>query len=299
MRPISDPGEYSGLHAELGETILNIKHGIWSGFKVNYTRNVSRNVQASHSFTYGSTDEHQPDGYQFNPTYVGTYKPDPTDPNAYPVVVSNLDPSTGTLMTTLVHAFTPQMKCVFRAQSRAKADWVGSELTGTYTGSDWVGTLTAANVAPEKKEGTMVLSYLQKVSKNWSFGGDFLYQAAEGHVGAVMGFGGRYRDETCSASIEASSGKGSLQLGYFHRLDEQTHLGAEFEANAMSGAVTSTLGYTRQFRGANLKGAFNTNGEAACMVEKEVFGPFMLKLGGVMDHYNSKYKFCLGFDMMM
>lgn len=91
-------------------------------------------------------------------------------------MVSNLDPSTGTLMTTLVHAFTPQMKCVFRAQSRAKADWVGSELTGTYTGSDWVGTLTAANVAPEKKEGTMVLSYLQKVSKNWSFG--YVFAAA-------------------------------------------------------------------------------------------------------------------------
>lgn len=54
MYPFSRPRIFT-------ETILNIKHGIWSGFKVNYTRNVSRNVQASHSFTYGSTDEHQPD----------------------------------------------------------------------------------------------------------------------------------------------------------------------------------------------------------------------------------------------
>ena len=109
-------------------------------------------------------------GYMFNPTYVGTYKPDPADPNAYPVVVSNLDPSTGTLMTTFVQALSPKIKTVFRAQSRANADWAGAELTTTYTGDDWVGTITAANLQPAKKEGTMVMSYLQKVSQNWSLG---------------------------------------------------------------------------------------------------------------------------------
>ena len=123
-------------------------------------------------------------------------------------------------------------------------------------------------------------------------------QAAEGHVGAVLGFGGRYRDEVCSATAEASMGKGSLQLGYFHRLSENTHLGTEFEAS-MDGSVVSTFGYNREFRGGNVKGAFNTNGEAACMVEKTVFGPFLFKIGGVMDHYNHKHKFCLGLDFMM
>jgi hypothetical protein len=205
----------------VAETILNVKHGVWDGLKVQYQRMTTPNMPVNHTLTYGSTDPNQPDGYVFNPTYVGTGRPDPEDPSTYPVMVSNLDTGTGMLMTTLVNKFGKNTMIVARGQSKSKAEWVGAEVTGTYTGSDYVGTVTAANCTPAKMEGTMVMSYLQKVHTNWSFGGDLLFQAAEGRMQSVMGVGGRYRDDTCSASAEVSMGKGSLQLGYFHKLDAQ------------------------------------------------------------------------------
>ena len=44
---------------------------------------------------------------------------------------------------------------------------------------------------------------------------------------------------------------------------------------------------------------FNTNGEVGVAVDKEIFGPFMLNLVGVMDHWNAKYKFGIGLQMAL
>jgi hypothetical protein len=78
----------------------------------------------------------------------------------------------------------------------------------------------------------------------------------------------------------------------------QIHLATELEA-AGDGSVTAAFGYNRAFRGSTLKSSFNTNGEVAVALDKEIFGSFKLNMVGVMDHWNQKYKFGLGLTMSM
>lgn len=298
-RPASDPGTYAELHGEVMETLLDSRpgRGMFDGLKFNFSRMVSNHMQAQHVFNIGASDEHTPDAYTFQPVYIGAQNIGTAAQG--PLVQSSLNTTTGTLAATIVHSVTNNLRLQFNGHCREKAEWVVAETSATYTGEGFTAGATCVNPDPRNGSGVVILNFLQKVTTHWTAGMEYLYQATPAAIGAALGGFLRYRDETCTATGAVNMAKASLHMSYHHKVSEAAHVATEFEANMAEEEIRGGFGYHRAFRGGAMKAMFNSKGEVAVSIDKELMGPTLsLNVQLVLDHVNAKHRAGIAMNFM-
>lgn len=296
---MASPGNYTDLHGEVMETLLDARpgRGTFDGLKFNFSRMVSPHFQAQHAFNFGASDEHTPDAYTFQPVYIGNQNPGTAQQG--PLLQSSLNTSTGVLAATIVHSVSDKLRLQFNGHCRSKAEWVVAETSATYNGDDFSVGMTCVNVDPYKAEGVVVLNFMQQVTDHVTAGGEYLYQAARGTVMAALGGFARYRDDTCTATGAINLAKGSLHLSYHHKVSDAAHVATEFEASMAEEDIRGAVGYNRAFRGGSMKASFNSKGEVAVSVDKELMGPAIgLNVQIVLDHVNAKHRAGIAVNFM-
>lgn len=149
-----NPGTIEDLHKRCKDVMPTN----FEGAKLMIQKGLSSHFQVSHTINLSSTT---PSGYKFGATYVGTKQLSPSE--AFPVVLGDIDPS-GNMNATIIHQFTPNIRCKFGSQIQDNKI-SAAQLTTDYKGSDFTGSLTLVNTDLINESGVAVAHYLQSVSK--------------------------------------------------------------------------------------------------------------------------------------
>lgn len=81
-------------------------------------KGLSNHFQVSHTINLCTSN---PSGYRFGATYVGTKQLSPSE--AFPVILGDIDPA-GNLNANIIHQVSPNVRCKFASQVRAKGIFV-------------------------------------------------------------------------------------------------------------------------------------------------------------------------------
>lgn len=155
-----NPGTIEDLHKRCKDVMPTN----FEGAKLMIQKGLSSHFQVSHTINLSSST---PSGYKFGATYVGTKQLSPSE--AFPVVLGDIDPS-GNMNATIIHQFTPNIRCKFGSQIQDNKI-SAAQLTTDYKGSDFTGSLTLVNTDLINESGVAVAHYLQSVSRHekcWS-----------------------------------------------------------------------------------------------------------------------------------
>jgi mitochondrial import receptor subunit TOM40 len=105
----------------------------FEGAKLLINKGLSNHFQVSHTLTLSAL---QPaaSGYRFGATFVGPNMVSPSE--AYPLLLADLEPSTGDLNANIVHAPTERTRCKFIAQIQ-QGRWQSTQITSDYKGDNF------------------------------------------------------------------------------------------------------------------------------------------------------------------
>lgn len=149
-----NPGTIEDLHKRCKDVMPTN----FEGAKLMIQKGLSSHFQVSHTINLSSTT---PSGYKFGATYVGTNQLSPSE--AFPVVLGDIDPS-GNMNATIIHQFTPNIRCKFGSQIQDNKI-SAAQLTTDYKGNDFTASLTLVNTDLINESGVAVAHYLQSVSE--------------------------------------------------------------------------------------------------------------------------------------
>lgn len=150
-----NPGTIEDLHKRCKDVMPTN----FEGAKLMIQKGLSSHFQVSHTINLSSST---PSGYKFGATYVGTKQLSPSE--AFPVVLGDIDPS-GNMNATIIHQFTPKIRCKFGSQIQDNK-MSAAQLTTDYKGDDYTASLTLVNTDLINESGVAVVHYLQSVSNS-------------------------------------------------------------------------------------------------------------------------------------
>lgn len=155
----ADDRENPGTIEDLHKRCKDVMPTNFEGAKLMIQKGLSSHFQVSHTINLSQTT---PSGYKFGATYVGTKQLSPSE--AFPVVLGDIDPS-GNMNATIIHQFTPNIRCKFGSQIQDNKI-SAAQLTTDYKGSDFTGSLTLVNTDLINESGVAVAHYLQSVRQS-------------------------------------------------------------------------------------------------------------------------------------
>lgn len=155
-----DDRENPGTIEDLHKRCKDVMPTNFEGAKLMIQKGLSSHFQVSHTINLSQTT---PSGYKFGATYVGTKQLSPSE--AFPVVLGDIDPS-GNMNATIIHQFTPNIRCKFGSQIQDNKIQA-AQLTTDYKGTDFTGSLTLVNTDLINESGVAVAHYLQSVSESF------------------------------------------------------------------------------------------------------------------------------------
>eukprot|EP00040_Diaphanoeca_grandis_P032224 m.194967 g.194967 ORF g.194967 m.194967 type:complete len:327 (-) comp32543_c10_seq3:816-1796(-) len=289
MPEMPEPGPWDGLGREAAE-VLFYPNMMSEGLRFQFNRPCSENMQASHKIVVGDAKE---SGYTFSPTFVGTHKNEGS-PQGFPVLMGSIDTS-GNLVSQIVHEPLNGLTTKFSGQTQG-AQWMGAQVEVGYSGSDYTSSLTFANPNPIARSGIVVATYLQKLSKSFAAGAEYVYQSAQGQEQPALSGALRYRTDTNTFLAKFSPTQMNLNMSYHHKLDMKTVFATDLMVDAGRNIAQANFGWQANYRTAVFKGQVTTNGEVAAMLEQDIIPQVMgISFNAVLDHFKGDAKFGLGF----
>ncbi|UYV79183.1 TOMM40L, partial [Cordylochernes scorpioides] len=257
----------------------------FEGIRFIVNKNLSSHFQVSHSLHMGPAVS----GYKFMATYVGTKQVGPNE--SYPVLISDIDPD-GNLNANVIHMLRPGLRSKFVTQI-LQGQWVASQITGEYHGSDFTAALALIN--PAAPSGMLLVAhYLQSVGPRLDLGGELACQP--GGQTAIVSLAARYSGE--SYTVSGTLNSVSSHLCYYRssgkNLQEHSpvlQLGAEVETNWMTNESVCSLGYQLEVPLTNttFRGMLTSNWTVSAVMEKKLLPlPFTFALCASLNHLKNQ-----------
>jgi mitochondrial import receptor subunit TOM40 len=260
----------------------------FDGFRVEAGKNVTKNLQASHSLILGTGLRDCGYLYQFGPTYHSA------DGKSFATARVGLDSSIngrlGTKLTDSVEVKIGGSSNLRDSQRNAL------ELEASYSGSSITSQLKLLH------QNTWIVSgaFTQEISDNLWLGTELTYIPVNGV--SITSYGGRYvagphvinatigqsPDFKGRSPIDAST---SLKVQYVKKVSDRLSLGVELETSLPEKESALKCGYDYTFRQARVQGMIDTSGKVSCFVSDYMgFG-----VSGMIDYVKGDYRF--GFMM--
>jgi mitochondrial import receptor subunit TOM40 len=258
----------------------------FDGFRIEAGKNVTKNLQTSHSLFLGTQLREAGYLYQFGPTYHTT------DGKTTVVGRVGLD---GGVNARLIQKIGESVELKVNVNSNLQDSQRNmSEIGMDYYGSNWACSNKLVY------QGTWILnsSISQEVTRNLSLGGELTYVTANGV--SIAGVGARYvlNNNILSATLgrqpDFKNGPHmnthSAKMQFLRRVSERLTLGSELEVTSERESQMRLVS-EYAFRHARVQGMIDTSGKVSAFVSDFMgFG-----LSGSIDYMKNDYKF--GFMM--
>ncbi|KAE8588712.1 hypothetical protein XENTR_v10022707 [Xenopus tropicalis] len=285
--PLPNPGSFDELHRSCKEVFPQQMEGV----KLIINKPLSSHFQVSHSIHMSTVGQ---SSYHFNAKYVGDYQPSPTE--TFPMLTGDVD-NAGSL-NAQIHCLLAdrfRSKAVFQTYRSKFLTW---QVDGEYRGDDCTVTLTLGNPDILNESVILVTHFLQSITPRLVLGGELVYHQRMGEEGAIFTMAGKYSAPNWVATLNI--GYGGAHASYYHRANEQIHVGVELEANTRLQETSFAFGYHLDIPKANVvfKGSVDNSWCVGGILEKKLPPlPVTLALGAFMNHW--KNKFHCGFNIMV
>jgi mitochondrial import receptor subunit TOM40 len=260
----------------------------FDGFRIEVGKNVTKQLQISHSLILATSLRENGYLYQFGSTFQSLSGNSFATARASPDGTVNLR-----LGTKLSNAADLKVS-------------IGSNLKDTQRNSlegelSWLGSSYASSIKLVH-QGTWIVngSFSREVSDNLFLGTDFTYIPLNGV--SIVNYGARYvtGPHVVSTSVGQQPdfrGKSpadtlsNLKIQYLKKVSDRLSLGAEIEGSFPDKESSLKLGYEYTFRQARVQGLLDSSGKVQCFISDMMgFG-----VSGLIDYVKGDYKF--GFMM--
>jgi len=260
----------------------------FDGFRVEAGKNVTRNLQASHSLILGTGLRDCGYLYQFGPTYQSP------DGKSFATARVGLDSSiNGRLGTKLTESLEVK---IGGSSSLRDTQRNALEVEASFSG------LSSTTQLKVLHQNTWIFSgaFSQEISDNLWLGTELTYIPVNGV--SITSYGGRYvhgphvisaalgqsPDFKGRSPIDAST---SVKVQYVKKVSDRLSLGVEVETSVPEKESALKFGYDYTFRQARVQGLIDTAGKVTCFVSDYMgFG-----VSGMIDYLKGDYRF--GFMM--
>lgn len=289
----NNPGTFEELHRKCKELFPQT----FEGGRFLVSKGLSSHFQVSHTLTMSQVSP-QDSGYKFGATYIGTKQYSPSE--AYPVLMGDIDPSLN-LNAHIIHAFSKKVRT--KLQSSVQEGKFMGQGSVDYLGDDFSTTLTLGNIDLLNKTGVIVGHYLQRVTSSVALGAELVYQRGPRVPGGeitVLSLASKITGENWQFTANVCPSAVAAHCCYYHKVNEQLHIGAELESSLMTRESVGKGCYQLEIPGGNamFRGSIDTNWTVEAVLEKKLMPlPFTLQLSGTANFANiqkSQYRFGIG-----
>ncbi|CAB0043884.1 unnamed protein product [Trichogramma brassicae] len=296
-----NPGLFEAVHSKLDELNpntfdgirLRINKSLSNHFSVNHTISMRPEPSSLKSFI-----EDEEDGYKFAASYQGTKR---VNRERYPMLYGDITPR-GTLRANFVHTLGCRFRVKLSTQVTRNNRYRDLKATAEYRAND--ATLSATLVDPclLRREGVLLLQYLQAVTSRIALGAEIAYNRNSNVAGAQQtNIAGALRYSTGFLTISATLGEAGARLCFHQIAGPQLLLGSEFKVNFVKPEAKGTVFYKVVLPRADLvfRAFVDSDWKIGAVFEKQLqpIAESTLLLCAVLDHGKKNMSIGIGLNI--
>lgn len=288
-----NPGSFEDLH----KRVKDLYPQNFEGARLTINKILSEHFNVTHSITLSSVT---PSGYKFGTKYVGTKMVGFNE--RYPVVSGDISPN-GNLSASFIHTLGCRFRYKLSAQI-ADGKYKASSSSLEYRSNDFTLALTVANprFTRRKKQGTIVLHFLQSITSNIALGAEIAClrgSKVPGGLQTVMCVA--FRHSTGLTTLSGTIGEAGLHFCFHRKASSQLELGVELETNLRTQQSIATIVYQVNVPYADLifRGIVNSETTVGGVFEKKLYPipESSLIISGLLNHKNQQFRVGVGLNI--
>jgi len=279
------PGKYEDKDKDAKD--ITGTNEFFEGMRFDCQRMMNNNFSVTHILSMGGSETNG--AYTFNTNY-GTNKGS---------AIGRYD-GEGRVIGRLQYSPYPHFTAT--AQSQVSLEPAQSNLT---VEADYKGEDSHTQVKLENK-GVLVLTYMQSLLKSFAAGAELVHVPTQG---TLLNISGRYatppapgEEKHDSIFVGTMSTMGAATLSYTRHIGRKTDFSTEYSlASTPDGKYQDTWAAGAQwtFRNSRLKARVDSMQHVGVIVEENIHPSMRLTFSADLDHKEEKYKFGMGFSMVM
>ncbi|XP_015591642.1 mitochondrial import receptor subunit TOM40 homolog 1-like [Cephus cinctus] len=292
QRKPGNPGSFEEIHKKVKD--LYPRH--FEGIRLVVNKILSKHFQVKHTLTMSSVT---PAGYKFGATYAGTKRVGMHE--SYPVAIGEIAPN-GSMTGSFVHTLGCRLRLKYSAQIDSHQKYKACSSTAEYRSDDFTISLTLANPSFIKRQGTVVLHFLQSITSRIALGAEVACLRGSlipGGQETIMS--GAFRYSTGRTTLSGTLGEAGLHLCYHQKASEQLQLGVELETNMRTHESVATIVYRVDVDYADLvfRGYVNSETTVAAVLEKKLYPipESSLVLSAMLNHAKQQFRVGIGINI--
>ncbi|XP_053978246.1 mitochondrial import receptor subunit TOM40 homolog 1-like [Hylaeus anthracinus] len=286
-----NPGSFEDLHIK----VKDLYPQNFEGARLTINKVLSEHFKVTHSITLSSVT---PSGYKFGARYIGTKRVGLKE--KYPVAAGEISPN-GNLTASFVHTLGCRFRYKLSAQiAKEKSKALSSSLE--YRANDFTVAITLANPQIIRKQGTMVMHFLQSITSRIALGAEIACLRGSkipGGQQTVMCMAFRY--STGPTTFSGTIGEAGLHICYHRKASPQLELGVELETNTRTYHSIATIVYRVNIPYADLvfRGIVNSESSVGGVFEKRLYPipESSLVISGLLNHTKQQFRVGVGLNI--
>ncbi|CAK9821040.1 Mitochondrial import receptor subunit TOM40 homolog 1 [Anthophora plagiata] len=286
-----NPGSFEDLHKK----IKDIYPQNFEGARLNINKILSEHFNVTHTITLSSVT---PSGYKFGAKYVGTKMVGLTE--RYPVAMGDISPN-GNLSASFVHTLGCRLRYKLSAQV-ADGKYKASSSSLEYRTNDCTIAVTLANPKLIKKQGTVVIHFLQSITSRIALGAEIACLRGSripGGQQTVMCVA--FRHSTGPKTFSGTFGEAGFHLCYHLKASSQLEIGVELETNTRTHHSIATIVYQVNVPYADLvfRGIVNSESTVGGLFEKKLhpIPQSSLVISALLNHSKQQFRVGIGLNI--
>ncbi|XP_076174159.1 mitochondrial import receptor subunit TOM40 homolog 1 [Ptiloglossa arizonensis] len=286
-----NPGSFEDLHIR----VKDLYPPNFEGARLTINKILSEYFSVTHSITLSSVT---PSGYKFGAKYVGTKTVGPIE--KYPIITGEISPS-GYLTAAFVHTLGCRLRYKLSAQV-SDGKYKASSSSLEYRANDFTVAVTIANPRIVKKQGTIVMHFLQSITSRIALGTEIAClrgSKVPGGQQTVMCMAFRY--STGPTTLSGTIGEAGLHLCYHRKASSQLELGVELETNMRTHYSIATIVYRVDVPYADLvfRGIVNSETTVGGVFEKRLYPipESSLIISALLNHQKQQFRVGVGLNI--
>ncbi|KAF3425708.1 hypothetical protein E2986_00815 [Frieseomelitta varia] len=286
-----NPGSFEEIHKK----VKDLYPQNFEGARLIINKILSDHFNVTHSITLSSVT---PSGYKFGAKYVGTKLVSLKE--RYPIVVGDITPN-GNLTASFVHTLGCRFRYKLSAQI-ADGKWKASSSSLEYRSNDFTVAVTLANPKLTKRQGTVVIHFLQSITSRIALGAEIAClrgSKVPGGQQTIMCMAFRY--STGPTTLSGTIGEAGLHLCYHRKASSQLELGVELETNTRTHQSIATIVYQVNVPYADLvfRGIVNSETTVGGVFEKKLYPipESSLVISALLNHKKQQFRVGVGLNI--
>ncbi|XP_017877895.1 mitochondrial import receptor subunit TOM40 homolog 1-like [Ceratina calcarata] len=286
-----NPGSFEDIHKK----VKDIYPQNFEGARLTINKILSDHFNVTHSITLSAVT---PSGYKFGTRYIGTKMINLIE--RYPVAQGEIMPN-GNLTASFIHTLGCRFRYKLSAQI-ADGKCKASSSSMEYRSDDFTLAVTLANPRLTRKQGTVVIHFLQSITSRIALGVEIAClrgSKVPGGQQTVMCVA--FRHSTGPTTLSGTIGEAGLHVCYHRRASSQLELGVELETNTRTHQSIATIVYQVNVPYADLvfRGIVNSETTVGGVFEKKLYPipESTLVISGLLNHKKQRFRVGVGLNI--